>query len=239
MATPGQLCSRTAQLLGLEQNTTTTAWRLLRENSKVTTGGRGRSASHCVPADAANLLIAVIGKLPLKSIFSSWERYSTLPVRTSEVSAAASIRQLLDPVGKRWQLDIPEFRELKVKHSFCEALSALIASVTSASLYSVIANWDGDISKFSRPFVQVRFFGPLPQAEIAIGKTGTAPDVFTQRIMYSDIPEDFPELQDWADTAPPVDEAGDLNQIMIISEKTIFGVGELLREKRTAGGADS
>lgn len=235
MTTPGQLCSQTAQLLGLERNTTATAWRLLRENSKVTTGGRGRSASHCVPADAANLLIAVIGKLPLKSIFSSWERYSALPVRTSEVSVAASYRQPRDPLAKRWQLDIPEFRGLKVKHSFSEALSALIASVTSASLYSVIANWDGDISRFSQPLIQVRFFGPLPQAEIAIGKTGTAPDVFTQRIMYSDIPEDFPELLGWADNARPLDEAGDLNQIMIISERTIFGLGELLRQKGTLG----
>jgi hypothetical protein len=234
MATPGQLCSRTAQLLGLEQNTTATAWRVLRENSKVTTGGRGRSASHCVPTDAANLLIAVIGKLPLKSTFTSWERYSTLPVRTSEVSAAGSVRWPSDPLGKHWQLDVPEFRELKVKHSFCEALSALIASVTSTSLHRLIANWDGDISNYSQPFVQIRFFGPFPQAEIAIGKTGAASDNFTQRIMYSDIPEDFPELQSWAETAPPSDEAGDLNQIMIISEKTIFGVGELLRQKGTA-----
>jgi hypothetical protein len=235
MTTPGQLCSQTAQLLGLERNTTATAWRLLRENSKVTTGGRGRSASHCVAADAANLLIAVIGKLPLKSIFSSWERYSALPVRTSEVSAPASFRQPRDPLGKLWQLDIPEFRELKVKHSFSEALSALIASVTSGSLYSVIANWDGDISRFSQPHIQVRFFGPLPQAEIAIGKTGTDPDVFTQRIIYSDIPEDFPELFGWADNARPLDETGDLNQIMSISGRTIFGLGELLRQKGTLG----
>lgn len=234
MATPGQLCSRTAQLLGLEQNTAVTAWRVLRENSKVTTGGRGRSASHCVPTDAANLLIAVIGKLPLKSIFSSWERYSALPLRNSEVSSAGSIRWPGDPLGKRWQLDVPEFRDLKLKHSFCEALTALIASVTSASLFKVIANRDGDLSNFSQPFVQIRFFGPFPQAEIAIGKTGTAPDVFTQRIMYSDIPEDFPELQGWAETERPSDEAGDLNQIMIISEKTIFGIGELLRQKATA-----
>jgi hypothetical protein len=235
MATPGQLCSHTAQLLGLEPNTAATAWRLLRENSKVTTGGRGRSASHCVPADAANLLIAVIGKLPLKSIFSSWERYSALPVRTSNVSVNSSISLMKDPLSKRWQLDIPEFRELKARHSFSEALGALIASVTSTSLYSVIMNWDGDISRFSQPFVQVRFFGPFPQAEIAIGKTGTDPDIFTQRIMYSDIPEDFPELHGWADTPRPVDEAGDLNQIMIISEKTIFGLGELLRQEATVG----
>src|SRR4051794_10024911 len=110
MATPGQLCTETAQLLGLERNTTATAWRLLRENFKVTTGGRGRSAAHCVPADAANLLIAVIGKLPLKSIFSSWERYSALPVRTSELNVSGSSRHISrDPLGKRWQLDIPEF----------------------------------------------------------------------------------------------------------------------------------
>lgn len=232
MATPGQLCTETAQLLGLERNTTATAWRLLRENSKVTTGGRGRSAAHCVPADAANLLIAVIGKLPLKSIFSSWERYSALPVRTSDVTVGASARHIgRDPLGKRWQLDIPEFRRLKVKHTFSEALGALIASVASASLNSVIANWQGDISRYSEPFVQVRFFGPFPQAEIAIGKIGSDPDAFTQRTMYSDIPEDFPELNSWADTPRRSDETGDLNQIMIISNKTIFGLGELLRQK--------
>ena len=100
-----------------------------------------------------------------------------------------------------------------------------------ASLNSVIANWQGDISRYSEPFVQVRFFGPFPQAEIAIGKTGSDPDAFAQRTMYSDIPEDFPELNSWADAPRPSDETGDLNQIMIISNKIIFGLGELLRQK--------
>ena len=88
---PGELCNRTAELLGLQPNTTAVAWRALREDFQVTTGGRGRSAAHCVPSDAANLLIATIGKLPLKSYLKSWERFSRLTERGDESSPMSTI----------------------------------------------------------------------------------------------------------------------------------------------------
>ena len=103
----------------------------------------------------------------------------------------------------------------------------MIEGSFNASLNRVIANWQGDISRYTEPFVQVRFFGPFPQAEIAIGKIGSDPDAFTQRTVYSDIPEDFPELNSWAD-AP---HRRNRRLTMIISNKTIFGLGELLRQK--------
>jgi len=229
VATPGELCSRTAQLLGLETNTTATAWRLLRENSKVTTGGRGRSAAHCVPADSANLLIAAIGKLPLKSIFASWERYSALPVKSSEYGTAGRVN---GNAGKAWLVEIPEFKKLKTKHHFVDALAALIAASSSGSLLRAMNLWDGrDPNLICFPHVEVRFFGPFPQADITVGVHGAHPNVFSQRMLYSDIPEDMADVIAWADAPRTPEESGDLRTIMMVGNHTIFGLGELLRKQ--------
>src|SRR6266446_1700475 len=114
MATPGELCNRTAELLGVEPNATAIAWRTLRENGKVTTGGRGRSAAHCVPADAANLLIATVGKLPLKSVFKSWQRYAHLKGRHDGTIS------LMEKASAT-----PELAALETGHTFSEGLTAL------------------------------------------------------------------------------------------------------------------
>src|SRR5262245_36580946 len=127
MATPGELCNKTAELLGVEPNATAIAWRTLRENGKVTTGGRGRSAAHCVPADAANLLIATIGKLPLKSVFKSWQRYATLKDRDGGTVS------LMEKVSVT-----PEFASLRNGHTFAEGMTALVASATSGTLQNFI-----------------------------------------------------------------------------------------------------
>jgi hypothetical protein len=229
VATPGELCSKTAQLLGLEANTTATAWRVLRENSKVTTGGRGRSAAHCVPVDSANLLIAAIGKLPLKSIYASWERYSALPAKSSEYGTAGRIN---GNAGKAWLLEIPEFKKLKAEHRLVDALAALIAASSSGSLLQALrVGDDQDPGLICLPHVEVRFFGPFPQADISVAVHGAHPDVFSQRMLYSEIPEDMADIIAWSDAPRAPEESGDLRTIMMVSNQTIFGLGELLRKQ--------
>src|SRR5215208_6268076 len=79
MATPGELITETARLLGLPENAILTPWRVLREAGAVSKGGRGKNAVHVTPADAANLLIAVCGDAPLKSVLENWREYAHLP----------------------------------------------------------------------------------------------------------------------------------------------------------------
>lgn len=220
MATPGELCNKTAELLGFQPNTTAIAWRALREDSQVTTGGRGKSAAHCTPSDAANLLIATIGKLPLKSYLKSWERFSRLAERGDAVR----------PQTKRTESKslTTEIGALRENHTFQEGLTALIASAMSGSLQEFFREVMDPDEIVRTGFVEVKFMGPYPQATIKISKhsektsTGLSLD-------YSDIPTEMAEVIKWSEKGFEPDESGDLRQITIISGRTIFGLGEFLR----------
>lgn len=220
MATPGELCSKTAELLGFQPNTTSIAWRALREASQVTTGGRGKSAAHCLPSDAANLLIATIGKLPLKSYLKSWERYSRLTERGDAVR----------PKSKRFEYSsiTSEIGWLKGGHTFQEGLTALIASAMSGSLQEFFREALDPDEIVRSGFVQVRFTGPYPQATINIHSNNEKTSVGLL-LDYSDIPTEITDVNEWSDKGFEPDESGDLKQVMIISARTIIGLGELLR----------
>jgi hypothetical protein len=147
VATPGELCSKTAELLGFPPNTTLIAWRALREDGRVTTGGRGKSAAHCSPSDAANLLIATIGKLPLQSSLKSWERFAGLTrTRIREARRQYTTRE------------VGVISALKQGRSFQEGLTALITAAMSGSLQELP----------NPPSIQVNFHGPLPNASIRL-----------------------------------------------------------------------
>lgn len=225
VATPGELCIRTAELLGFQLNTTSIAWRALREASQVTTGGRGKSAAHCLPSDAANLLIAAIGKLPLKSYLKSWERYSRLTERGDTVR----------PRGKRFELNwaTKEIRALKAGHTFQEGLTALIASAMSGSLQELFREALDPHGIVQLGFVEVKFMGPYPQAAIRIHKNNENMSV-ELALKYSDIPTEMQDIIKWSETEREPDESGDLRQTMFISAKTILGLGEFLRIEESA-----
>jgi hypothetical protein len=220
MTTPGELCNKTAELLGVEPNATVIAWRTLREHGQVTTGGRGRSAAHCVPADAANLLIATIGKLPLKSVFKSWQRYATLKGR--EGGAINSMGKVSTTL---------ELASLKQGHTFSEGMTALVTSATSGTLQKFMQEGlksDDDLSIPTVGFLRVRFSAPLPQASINLHKNNHKLTMGL-RLEYTDIPAELSEIIEWADKPRSPDESGDLTHIMEITGNTIFSLGELLR----------
>ena len=221
MATPGELCNKTAELLGFSPNTTAIAWRALRENSQVTSGGRGRSASHCVPSDAANLLIATIGKLPLKSYLKSWERYSRLTERGEAARPRSKQRELISLTT--------EIGGLKNGHTFQEGLTALIASAMSGSLQDFFRDaLDADEMVRGLGFVEVKFLGPYPQATIRIHKNNEKTSVGLS-LSYSDIPTGMADVIKWSEKGFEPEESGDLQQITFISGRTIAGLGEFLR----------
>ncbi len=57
----------------------------------------------------------------------------------------------------------------------------------------------------------------FPQADITVGVHGAHPDVFSQRMLYSDIPEDMADVIAWADAPRTPEESGDLRTIMMVS----------------------
>lgn len=212
MATPGELCAKTSELLGLESNTTLIAWRALREGSHVTTGGRGRSAAHCVPADAASLLVATIGKMPLQSYLKSWERFSNLKEKL--------LTKRTLPKKTTVELDALEFR-----HAFGEGLTALITSAMTGSLQAFLGGSLTSDGNLKQGHVLVHFDGPFPQAGIEISKSAD-PRSSDLQLWYSD------KIIKWPNPSRRAHEFGDLKQSMSISERTILTIGEFLRRDR-------
>ncbi|UVO27056.1 hypothetical protein [Bradyrhizobium arachidis] len=105
--------------------------------------------------------------------------------------------------------EIGEISTLKQGHSFQEGLTALIASALS-----------GVLQNFPNPTkIQVDFHGPTPRASINI--LGDV-SIF---IRYDDPTEELSDVQP--------NQAGDLEQSINISGKTIFGLGEFLRREAT------
>ena len=212
MATPGELCAKTSEVLGLETNTTLIAWRALREGSHVTTGGRGRSAAHCVPADAASLLVAAIGKMPLQSYLKSWERFSNLKEKLLIKRAHP-------------KKTTPELDALEIRHAFSEGLTALITSAMTGSLQAFLGGGLTREGNLKQGRILVHFNGPFPQAGIEIWK-GDDPRLKDLQFWYSD------RIVRWPDQVRRAHhKSGDLSQSMTISERTILTLGEFLRHK--------
>lgn len=230
MATPGELCKKTAELLGLEPNVTATAWRILRDNMEVTTGGRGRSAAHCVASDAAKLLIASVGKLPLHSSYKSWGRYSRLPAWTGQyISAKAPDGN----VGVQWEIDVPELMALKENHTFGDGLQALMESAVSGSLQNSLEIG----SAVATPSLEVRLSGPIPQAGISISlECGQRSS--SNAVAYADFPKcdvDMSKLFDWVDsTSPSLGDHSDLQTTLSFGSRTILTLGALLRSEKVS-----
>lgn len=213
MATPGELCAKTSEVLGLETNTTLIAWRALREGSHVTTGGRGRSAAHCVPADAASLLVAAIGKMPLQSYLKSWERFSNLKEKLLTKRALSRKTTV-------------ELDALEPRHAFGEGLTALITSAMTGSLQAFLGGALAPDGILKQGRILVKFHGPFPQARIEISKSAD-PRSKDLELWYSD------KITRWPDQARRAhNKSGDLSQSMSISERTILTLGEFLRHDR-------
>jgi hypothetical protein len=223
MASPGELCNKMADVLGTQRSGVVTIWRSLREkDAGVTTGPRGRNAPNCTPRDAADLLIAATAKIPLKSSFESWKRYSALKGRPAHRVPDAAKKAL--PA---------ELADLQRGHSLRDALTALFASSVSGSLQSFLTDKVNPDDQALLGHVQVRFFSPYPQAFIRVFKHGEKRSVGFE-FEYSDRPDGdlTPELLDRIEThfaSLPEDEQGDLRQMSEISDRTIKVLGEALR----------
>lgn len=222
MASPGELCNKMAAVLGIDPSGVNTIWRSLRENEAgVTTGARGRNAPHCTPRDAADLLIAATAKIPLKSSFETWKRYSALKGRPAD--------RMPDLV----ELLPGELSSLRPGHTLRDALTALFASSTSGSLQDFLTYQANPDDLAMSGTVQVRFFSPYPQATIYVYRHEGRRAIGFE-FHYNDTPDGdlTPELLDrivthFASLEP--EERGDLSQISEMSVRTIKEIGEALR----------
>jgi DNA-binding transcriptional ArsR family regulator len=215
MATPGQLVSEIARLLGLPENAVVTPWRVLREAGIVTKGARGRNAAYTNEADAGHALIAVASEIPLKSVIESWAEYAHLPAGLGYVKIRDHSKSLKKSgLWDLQQLPLLAVKALKARHTLVQALAAFIQDAANEPTRAVL--------KSHR--LSVQFIGPYPHAYISLWKRG-----FEERVDYENRPRKMTPaaIQKWG---AEVNRAykGDLHQERGFTQATILGLGRLL-----------
>ncbi|MEJ0096224.1 MAG: hypothetical protein WDN46_23250 [Methylocella sp.] len=141
-----------ADVLGIPAKTVAQYDRLLAEAGLRTVSGRGTSAAKVTATDAANLLIAVLGSPisgpSIKAAKLTCETFSSL--RTDDYS---------EP-GKFRRFGLLSLAALPKKHTFREALAALIQGASHGELF-LISDRDDKLTEDDYLFgVEVRIPGP-------------------------------------------------------------------------------
>jgi hypothetical protein len=217
MATPAQLVRMVSSATGVPLPTIVDIDRKLVKGKLRTKGGRGFNAARMTPLDAARLLTAVLGSPQANEAAAAVERYAlTCPDKTrssDKLFAAAELKDLA---------------ALPARHSFVEALAALIVSAATGSLAAMIAaseeGWSPSIEVFAFTRAtrgRIRIAGlrngltaSVEYVPAPLGiRTRRAKKVGPGRIALAD------------------DDAGDLEQSRRITERTILSIAGLLAQE--------
>jgi hypothetical protein len=152
MASPGELVAVMADSLGVPRTTVAQYDRVLAENGLRSSGGRGLSAAQVTAADAANLLIAIMGApisgAPIKDAARTCKLYGALRYR----------------IGNRPKIPshevIKRLADLPATHTFHKALVALIDG--AAEVDSISADELGLDVQLTGPFHRARIIAQPP-----------------------------------------------------------------------------
>ena len=214
MATPGQLVQVMADVLGVPSATVFQYDRVLSENGLRSKSGRGTSAAKVTPRDAANLLIA-LATSPLFGM-SAKDAIRNCHIYASLISSATF---------HEWSkgfadFGLPTLSNLSNKHSFGEALAALIDAAGKGETFRN----PGKKYVTRRPQgFEIQFIGPEPSAQISAEATTDAG--LSARLIYSGAPrrkgKRYLMLADF-------EKIPDLSQISSVSFRTIRALGILV-----------
>jgi hypothetical protein len=182
-----------------------------------TKGGRGFNAAHMTPLDAARLLTAVLGSPQANTSVEAVERYAK-----TRVDKARSSDKLFGAA----KLD--DLAALPARHSFVDALAALIVSAATGSLAKLTANSsDGWL-----PHIEVFAFTRATRGRIRIAGL---PNGLTASLEYiSAVAETKPARAKKIGRrrdALADESVGDLEQSRRITERTVLAIARLLAEE--------
>lgn len=134
MATPGEMVNAVAEALKMQPVSVGLIDRRLQETGHRTKAGRGGAAAQMTPRDVANLLIASKGFSVVKEIDQDLVEYSGFEVISgSNGDARVGDLGVLQP----WHVDgleLPALYGLHEKHTFGEAVEALLKDASSGAL---------------------------------------------------------------------------------------------------------
>ena len=151
MATPGELITAVASVLGVPEATVFQFDRQLAEGGLRSKRGRGRSAARVTPRDASNLLIAVVASPAVKDAVRTCRTYASLPFNYK----VGDDRKLFANAGLRCLAELPR------KHTLSEALIALITGLAGGERYVVPA-----APETLCPHFRITFFSPILLAHL-------------------------------------------------------------------------
>lgn len=126
LASPGELVKSLSEVLGLPLPTIVVLDRALAATGLRSKGGRGRSAAKVTARDAANLLMAVLAGGKIKDSAEVVERYAGTRPQPATSNG-----------GPFKDSGIKELMSLPGRHSFVDAVEALLAAATFGSLAKV------------------------------------------------------------------------------------------------------
>jgi hypothetical protein len=206
MASPAQLTQTVSKVTGMPLATIVDIDRKLVRGGLRTKGGRGLNAARMQPLDAARLLTAILASPQANEAATAVERYTQTRVDESPSSE-----------GQFGTTSLDDLSALPARHSFVEALAALIASAMDGSL----ATLEADAGLRWQPSIEIFTFTRATRGRIRVAGL---PNGFTASVEYI--------LAGGSRVGSPDNAAGDLEQSRRITERTIFSVAELLRESR-------
>ncbi|MFZ0425221.1 MAG: hypothetical protein WAL80_20275 [Xanthobacteraceae bacterium] len=206
MATPAQLAQTISSATGVPLPTVIDIDRKLVKAGLRTKGGRGFSAAQMTSLDAARLLVAVLGSPQANTSAEAVERYATTVPDKALSSEKLFATAMLDDLAT-----------LPTRHSFVEALAALITSVATGSLATMIA-------KGATPSIEVFAFTRATRGRIRVAGL---PNGLTASIEY--VRATAGKAKRPHSRGNQTNQAsGDLEQSRRISERTILPIAYLL-----------
>jgi hypothetical protein len=213
MATPAELVSAISLATGIPLPTMVDIDRKLVTGNLRTKGGRGFNAARMTALDAARLLTAVLASAQANASVEAVQRYTQTRIDKRRSNGESFGGTGLDDLA------------LPARHSFVDALAAVISSAATGSLAKQLAAaGDGAI-----PGIEIFAFTRATRGRIRI--TGL-PNGETVSVEYAAIPVTAKSTRSDKGRPPVVENAaGDLEQSRRITERTILPIANLLSKE--------
>jgi alkylation response protein AidB-like acyl-CoA dehydrogenase len=213
MASPAELVRTVSAATGVPLPTIVDIDRRLVKGRLRTKGGRGFNAAQMAPLDAARLLTGMLASAQANAAADAAERYAQ-----TRVDTARSSDKLFGTVG------LDDLAALPARHSFVDALTALIASASTGSLAKLITT----SKKGWTPNIEVFAFTRAARGRIRIAGL---PNGMTASVEYAAMSAGTKASR--ASKIDPSraatnDTVGDLEQSRRVTERTILPIAALL-----------
>jgi hypothetical protein len=218
MATPAQLVEALSFVTGVPLPTVVDIDRKLVKAGLRTKGGRGLHAARMTSLDAARLLTAVLGSAQANTAAEAVTRYAQTHVDRARSSDALYAAAALEDLSS-----------LPGRHSFVDALAALIGSASVGSLAKLIAKSGDD----AVPRIEVFAFTRATRGRIRLSGLSGGGTASIEYVQPPSIARSGQGCGTRGDTRTPTlapESVGDLEQSRRATGRTILAIAKLLSE---------